>query len=79
MLLINGSGGIRESEGEGVGASLCDDVIGTEVLFREFFLRTGGAEMSSFNKYLITNFEIWCQRSVFIGRDLVLFLVIREC
>ena len=29
------SEGIGESKGEGVGAGLCDDVVGTEILFRE--------------------------------------------
>ena len=33
---VDGSEGIRELKGEGMGASLCDDVVGTEILFREF-------------------------------------------
>ena len=32
---VDGSEGIRELKGEGVGAGLCDDVVGTEILFRE--------------------------------------------
>ena len=33
--------------------------------------------MFGFDEYLITDFEIRCQRLVFIGRGLVLFLSIR--
>ena len=29
------SEGIRESKSEGMGASLCDDVVGTKIFFRE--------------------------------------------
>ena len=32
---VNGSEGIGESKGEGMGAGLCDDVVGTKILFRE--------------------------------------------
>ena len=32
---VNGSEGIRESKSEGMGAGLCDDVVGTKILFRE--------------------------------------------
>ena len=32
---VDRSEGIGELEGEGMGASLCDDVVGTEILFRE--------------------------------------------
>ena len=71
---VNGSEGIRESKGEGMGAGLCNDVVGTEIFFRELLRRTSGAEMFGFDEYLIADLEIWCQRSVFIGRDLVLFL-----
>ena len=62
-----------------MGAGLSDDVIGTKVLFRELLQRTSGAEMFSFDEYLIANLEIQCQRLVFIGRDLVSFLSIRDC
>ena len=67
------SEGIGESKGEGVGASLSDDVIGTKILFRKLLQGMSGLEMFSFEKYLITDFEIWCQRLVFVGSDLVLF------
>ena len=70
--------GIGESKSEGMGAGLCDDVIGTKILFRELLRRTSGVEMFGFDEYLIANFEIWCQRSVFVGRDLVSFLGIRD-
>ena len=32
---VDRSEGIGELKGEGVGVGLCDDVIGTEILFRE--------------------------------------------
>ena len=38
-----------------------------------------GVEVFSFDKYLITDLEIWSWRSVFIGRDLVSFLGVRDC
>ena len=75
---VNGSEGIRESKGEGMGAGLCDDVVGTKILFRELLRRTSGAEMFGFDKYLIADFEIRCWRSVFVGRDLVSFLGIGD-
>ena len=34
--------------------------------------------MLGFDKYLIADLEVWCWRSVFIGRDLVLFLGIGD-
>ena len=34
--------------------------------------------MFSFDEYLIADFEIWCQRSVFIGGNSVSFLSIRD-
>ena len=75
---VNGSEGIRESKGEGMGAGLCDDVVGTKIFFRELLQRMSGAEMFGFNEYLIADFEIRCQRSVFVSRDLVLFLGIGD-
>ena len=35
--------------------------------------------MFSFDEYHIADLEIWCQRLVFIGGDLVSFLSIRDC
>ena len=32
---VDGSEGVKESEGEGMGAGLNDDVVGTKILFRE--------------------------------------------
>ena len=32
---VDGSEGIGELKGEGMGASLCDDVIGAEIFFRQ--------------------------------------------
>ena len=61
---VDGSEGIRKLKGEGVDVSLNDDVIGTKILFRELLRRTSGVEMFSFDEYLITDLEIWCQRSV---------------
>ena len=75
---VNGSEGIGESKSEGMGASLCDDVVGTKILFRELLRRTSGAEMFGFDEYLIADFEIQCWRSVFIGGDLVSFLGIGD-
>ena len=34
---VDGSEGIGESESEGVGAGLSDDVVGPKVFFRELF------------------------------------------
>ena len=75
---VDGSEGIRESKSEGMGAGLCNDVIGTKILFRELLRRTSGEEMFSFDEYLIADFEIRRRRSVFVGRDLVSFLGIRD-
>ena len=75
---VYGSEGIGELKGERIGASLSNDVVGTEILFRELLQRMSGVEMFSFDKYLIANFEIQCRRSVFVGRDLVLFLGIGD-
>ena len=71
---VDRSEGIGELKGEGMGASLSNDLVGIETLFRELLRRTSGVEVFSFNKYLIANLEIWCWRSTFIGCDLVLFL-----
>ena len=73
---VDGSEGIGELRGEGMGASLSDDVIGTKILFRELLQETSGSEMFGFDKYLISDLKIWCQRSVFVGGDLVSFLSI---
>ena len=73
---VDGSEGIGELKGEGTGASLSDDVVGTKIVFRELLQRTSGLEMFGFDKYLVTDLQIWCQRSVLIGSDLVLFLSI---
>ena len=70
---------IGKSKGEGVGASLCNDVIGTKILFRELLQRTSGVEMFGFDEYLITDFEIWCWRLVFVGGGLVSFLSVGDC
>ena len=75
---LNGSEGLGESKSEGMGAGLCDDVVGIKILFRELLRRTSGAEMFGFDEYLIADFEIRCQRSAFVGRDLVLFLGIGD-
>ena len=32
---VNGSEGIGESKSEGMGAGLCNDVVGTKILFKE--------------------------------------------
>ena len=61
-----------------MGASLSDDVIGTEILFRELLQRISGVEVFSFHEYLIANLEIWCWRLVFISGDLILFLSIGD-
>ena len=66
---VDGSEGIRELKGERIGASLSNDVVGTEILFRELLQRMSGAEVFGFDEYLITNLEIQCQRSVFISSD----------
>ena len=76
---VDGSEGIGESKSEGMGASLCDDVVGTKILFRELLQRMSGVEMFSFDKYLIADFELWCRRSAFVSGDLVLFLGIGDC
>ena len=76
---VDGLEGIGESKGEGMGPSLCDDVIGAEIFFRELLQRMSGAEMFSFDEYLIADFEIWCRRLVFVSRDLVSFLGIGDC
>ena len=55
---VDGLEGIRESKSEGMGASLCNDVVGTEILFRELLQRMSGAEMFGFDEYLIADFEI---------------------
>ena len=76
---MDGLEGIWELKGEGVGAGLSDDVVGTKIFFREFLQRMSGLEMFSLDEYLIANFEIQCQRLVFIGGDLVSFLGIGDC
>ena len=63
---VDGSERIRKSKGEGVGAGLRNDVIGTKMLFRELLQRMSGLEMLGFDEYLIANFEIWCWRLVFV-------------
>ena len=57
---VDGSEGVGELKGEGVGASLSDDIIGTKILFRELLLRTSGLEVFGFDEDLIANFEIQC-------------------
>ena len=34
--------------------------------------------MFGFDEDLVTNFEVWCRRSVFVGGDLVSFLSVRD-
>ena len=50
--------GNQELKGEGMGASLCNDVVGAKIFFRKLLRRTSGAEMFSFDEYLITDLEI---------------------
>ena len=61
-----------------MGASLSDDVIGIKILFGKLLQGTSGLEMICFDKDLIANFEVWCQRLVFVGGELVLFLSVRD-
>ena len=75
---VDGLEGIRESKGEGVGAGLCNDVVGTKIFFRELLQRMSSVEMFGFEEYLITDFKIRCWRLVFISGDLVLFLSIGD-
>ena len=75
---VDGSEGIGELKGEGMGAGLCDDVIGAEIFFREILRRISGAEVFGFDEYLVANFEIWCWGLVFVSGDLVLFLSIGD-
>ena len=56
---VDGSEGVGESKSEGMGAGLCDDVIGAKILFRELLRRTSGVEMFGFDEHLFANFEIW--------------------
>ena len=49
---MDGLKGVGELEGEQVGASLSDDVIGTKVFFRELLQGMSGSEMFSFDKDL---------------------------
>ena len=76
---VNRSEGIGELKGEGMGAGLCNDVVGTKILFRELLRRTSGVKMFSFDEYLIADVEIWCRRLVFISRDLVSCLHVGDC
>ena len=77
---VEGSEGIGELKGEGVCTGLGDNVVGTQVVFRELLQGTGGLEVFSFDKYFITNFEIWCWRSVVVSSDLVsLLMSIGDC
>ena len=76
---VDRSEGIGESKSEGMGAGLCDDVVGTEILFRELLRRMSGMEMFGFDEYLFADFEIWCQRLVFVSGDLVSFLGVGDC
>ena len=62
-----------------MGASLSNDVVGTKILFRELLLRMSGLEVFGFDKYLIANLEIWCQGSMFVDSDLLLFLSTGGC
>ena len=55
---VDGSEGIGELKSEERGAGLCDDVVGTKILFRELLRRTSGAEMFGFDEYLIADVEI---------------------
>ena len=75
---VDRSEGIGESKSEGMGAGLCDDVVGTKILFRELLRRMSGAEMFGFDEYLIADFEIRCWRLAYVGRDLVSFLGIGD-
>ena len=34
--------------------------------------------MFGFDEDLVADFEVWCRRSVFVGRDLVSFLSVRD-
>ena len=35
--------------------------------------------MFGFDEDLVADFEVWCQRSAFVGGDLVSFLSVRDC
>ena len=38
-----------------------------------------GLEVFGFDEDLVTDFEVWCWRLVFVGGDLVLFLSVGDC
>ena len=37
-----------------------------------------GSEVFGFDENLVADFEVWCRRSAFVGRDLVSFLSIGD-
>ena len=68
---MNGLHGVRKLECDGVSAWLCDDGERPKVSLCEFPRGPSGAEVLSFDKSLVTNFEVWSQSSSSICRSLV--------
>ena len=68
---------IGESESEGVGFWLHNNLKRSEVLFGELFRRSGGAEKLSFDEGLAPNFEVWSQSSLNVSGLLISPLSVR--
>ena len=62
---------VRKSECDGVSAWLSDDGERPKVSLCEFPRGPSGAEVLSFDKSLVTDFEVWCQSLSSIRRSLV--------
>ena len=56
---VDGLHGIRESECEGMGTWVCDDLEGSKILIREFLGGTCGVEVLSLYIDCISNCEVW--------------------
>ena len=71
---VNGLHEVWKSECDGVSAWLCNDGERPKVSLCEFPQGPSGTEVLSFDKSLVTNFEVQCWSSSSIHRSLVLQL-----
>lgn len=68
---VDGSHGVRKSEGEGAGAWLGYDRVRSEVLFGQFLGGARSRDELSTDKDLISDAEFRCRKSVSVRLDLI--------
>jgi hypothetical protein len=65
---------IRKSDGERMSTWAGYNFEWSQILFRKFLRRTGGAEVLGFDEDLFSNPEFWSRLSFSVHRSLIAFL-----